>query len=223
MGANKPNWFSKGSTLREVDLESGTLRISSITSFEKNHVYNGGNLRQFQALTGIKGPEVLYVGDHIFSDIIVSKKTHLWRNLLVVREVAFEIKTLRSVKDTYNKLRNLEFLFAEVYRGLNSESLDPPDVEQLRKKIKHAVKKLEAAFNPYFGSLFKAGSKPSFFAMQVQRYADLYTSGYENLLNYPFFYFFTSIISHLPHEKQLLSLKKDSSSTPPFNFDQFLH
>jgi len=40
------------------------------------------------------------------------------------------------------------------------------------------------------GSLFRSGSRQTFFASQVERYADLYSSSCLNLLNYPFFYFF---------------------------------
>jgi hypothetical protein len=36
---------------------------------------------------------VLYVGDHIFADIIVSKKAQGWRNLLVIRELEEELRS----------------------------------------------------------------------------------------------------------------------------------
>ena len=33
----------------------------------------------------------------------------------------------------------------------------------------------------------------------MQRYADLYTSDYRNLLNYPLFYYFSSWPTYFPH------------------------
>ena len=170
MDAKKPRFFSSGSTLREVDLETGALKLGTITQFEKGHVYQGGSKKIFSLLSGAKGPEVLYVGDHIFSDIMVSKKMHQWRNLLVVRELSVEIDTWSKIIPLYKHLLSLEFLLAETYRGLDSESKTAPNVEILRGKIKSAVKQLNENFNFTFGSLFKSGSKHSFFAMQVCYY-----------------------------------------------------
>lgn len=98
------------------------------------------------------------------------------------------------------------------------------DLTVLRKHIKKTNEGVNKAYNEHFGSLFRSGSKPSFFAMQVQRYADLYTcmpffflsllhcfyslcwllflivAEYTNLLNYPLFYEFTANATLMPHE-----------------------
>jgi len=143
---------------------------------------------------------VLYTGDHIFADIIKSKKIHGWRNLLVVPELTHELTVWGENQDKYNHLLNLEFIKAEIFRGLDSNSTAPPDISVLRKHIKQTVKEVNREYNVHFGSLFRSGSKSSFFAMQVQRYADLYTSDYLNMLNYPLFYEFTANSAAQPHE-----------------------
>lgn len=66
--------------------------------------------------------------------------------------------------------------------------------------MKKTVKELSKCYNGTFGSLFRSGSKNSFFAMQVMRYADMYTADYSSLLNYPLFYYFSAPPSPLPHE-----------------------
>lgn len=38
------------------------------------------------------GDEVLYVGDHIYGDIVKSKKDIGWRTMLVVPELALELE-----------------------------------------------------------------------------------------------------------------------------------
>ena len=55
------------------------------------------------------GAQVLYVGDHIYGDILRSKKTLGWRTMLVVPELAHEMECLeRAVEeDTPGKLRDL--------------------------------------------------------------------------------------------------------------------
>eukprot|EP01094_Clydonella_sp_ATCC50884_P030488 TRINITY_DN996_c0_g1_i1.p1 TRINITY_DN996_c0_g1~~TRINITY_DN996_c0_g1_i1.p1 ORF type:complete len:453 (+),score=164.78 TRINITY_DN996_c0_g1_i1:620-1978(+) len=199
VGAKKPLFFSEGTTLREVDLKTGSLKIGQIHELKEGHVYNGGSMRKLGEITGCTGPDVLYVGDHIFADIITSKKRHGWRNLLVVRELETEVNTWIAQQDTYNHLRNLEYIRAELYRGLDADSTEPPNIDALTSHMDSTIDKLSFAYNRYFGSLFQDGSKHSFFGMQVQRYADLYTSDCRNLLNYPMFYYFASWPSSLPH------------------------
>lgn len=50
------------------------------------------------------------------------------------------------------------------------------------------------------GSLFRSGSRTTFFASQVERYADIYASSCYNLVHYPTFYFFRAPMMLMPHE-----------------------
>ena len=52
------------------------------TALERGKVYSGGNLARFEELTGYRGENILYVGDHIYGDILKSKKASLWRTCL---------------------------------------------------------------------------------------------------------------------------------------------
>ena len=215
VAACKPLFFLAGTTLREVNLETGNLMMGKSddgNSFKKGHVYQGGNIKLLES-AGVKGNQVLYIGDHIYADIIRSKKTHAWRTLLVIPELENELRVTEQNGKLFDHLANLEFMKTEAYKGLNSESLVPPDLSGLRRHIKQTVEKLNESYNPHFGSLFGTGSKLSYFGMQVQRYADLYScesillflksnlilDDWINLLNYPLFYYFTTINHMLPH------------------------
>eukprot|EP01104_Vermistella_antarctica_P017921 TRINITY_DN6481_c0_g1_i1.p1 TRINITY_DN6481_c0_g1~~TRINITY_DN6481_c0_g1_i1.p1 ORF type:complete len:546 (+),score=146.10 TRINITY_DN6481_c0_g1_i1:184-1821(+) len=200
--SKKPSFFRAGTTLRKVNLDTGTLQIGSVhKTFVPHHVYSGGNLSLFENLVGATGDQILYFGDHIFSDIIVAKKKHGWRNLLVVRELNHEIDAWVRSQPAYNRLRHLEFIKAEVYRGLDFNTVEPPDVSVLQEQIRESICKFNDTFNPYFGSLFRSGTKQSFFAMQVERYSDLYTYNFANIANYPLFYHFTTASpNYMPHE-----------------------
>jgi 5'-nucleotidase len=78
VSANKPKFFEEGTTLREVDIATGQLKLGSVRSFQPTSVYAGGGIVTFQKLAGIpNGDQVLYIGDHIFADIIRSKKVWL--------------------------------------------------------------------------------------------------------------------------------------------------
>uniref|UniRef100_A0A183C3B7 Transmembrane protein n=1 Tax=Globodera pallida TaxID=36090 RepID=A0A183C3B7_GLOPA len=62
-----------------------------------------------------------------------------------------------------------------------------------------------------FGSLFRSGSRATFFSSQVERYADLYACSCFNLVQYPGFYFFRAPMSLMPHE----STVEHSAAVPP--------
>ena len=54
----------------------------SIFSGRKGQIYSGGNCESFTEMIGARGKDVLYVGDHIFGDILKSKKRAGWRTFL---------------------------------------------------------------------------------------------------------------------------------------------
>jgi len=202
VGARKPEWFQDGTTLREVNLDTGLLLMSKEqTQYIYGKVYNGGSLEKFEKMTGAKGHDVLYTGDHIFGDIIKSKKhKSSWNCLLVIPELAHESAIWSKSQNKYRELLRLQAIESEIYHGLEATATEKPDTSELDSKIIEASRELDKAYNQFFGSLFRSGSKQSFFSYQTQRYADLYSSTHLNLLNYPMFYRFSSIETHLPHE-----------------------
>lgn len=202
VSSRKPSFFAAGTSLREVDTETGNLKIMKVKAIKPGAVYAGGSIEKFYKLTGGRGDQVLYVGDHIFGDIIKSKKVHGWRNLLIIPELAREISIFAECTSKFAYLKNLEYLRAELYRGLDSSSTNPPECADLVARIQKVRQELDDAANENFGSLFRSGSQTSFFSSQVKRFADLYTSSYVNLLHYPFFYQFMGSEGALAHEKE---------------------
>lgn len=59
---------------------------------------------------------------------------------------------------------------------------------------------MESMINVNFGSVFRADSYPSQFAIFVQRYVDIYSARLENLLEYPDSHTFYPERLGLPHE-----------------------
>lgn len=67
---------------------------------KKNTIYQHGNIRDFERLCRVNGDEILYIGDHIYGDIVRTKKETLWRTCLVVDELSEEIRhTLLWARD----------------------------------------------------------------------------------------------------------------------------
>ena len=96
----KPLFFNEGTILRRVDKSTGQLSIGNYDAskvddtVEENPVYSGGNSEVLSKLIGAKGKDVLYVGDHIFGDVVKSKKIKGWRTFLIVPELNDEVLKL---------------------------------------------------------------------------------------------------------------------------------
>lgn len=91
--ARKPLFFGEGTILRQVDTNTGALKIGAhVGPIERGRVYSGGSCDVFSQLIGAKGRDVLYVGDHIFGDILKSKKKRGWRTFLVIPELQRELE-----------------------------------------------------------------------------------------------------------------------------------
>ncbi|MBX3227655.1 MAG: HAD-IG family 5'-nucleotidase [Labilithrix sp.] len=75
---------------------------------ERGKVYEGGNLQDFERALGVTGDEILYVGDHIYGDILRSKKDSAWRTVMVIQELETEIAAYESCREDFAMLEQLE-------------------------------------------------------------------------------------------------------------------
>ena len=75
-----------------------------------------GSVEVFSELMGSYNKEVLYVGDHIFGDILKSKKVRGWRTFLVVPELSKELLVWTDKKQLFSKLEDLDYQLGELYR-----------------------------------------------------------------------------------------------------------
>jgi len=198
--AKKPLFFGGGTSLRQVDTETGNLKIGHCTGgIEKGAIYSGGSSDILCDVMNAKGREILYIGDHIFGDILKSKKRCGWRTFLVVPEISQEMSVWNQKKDLYNKLNELYDKISDMYSELDSASQEIPSLFNLKDQTRTVIHEMDTAFG-VFGSLFRNGSRQTFFASQVMRYADLYASSFINLLHYPFCNFFKAAAVLMPHE-----------------------
>eukprot|EP00730_Choanoeca_flexa_P008485 TRINITY_DN12495_c0_g3_i2.p1 TRINITY_DN12495_c0_g3~~TRINITY_DN12495_c0_g3_i2.p1 ORF type:complete len:531 (+),score=128.92 TRINITY_DN12495_c0_g3_i2:70-1662(+) len=202
VSAKKPSFFNEeGTPLREIDQETGSLKLGEFCGDDPSgRVFSGGSVDHLNHLLGCQGKNILYFGDHIYGDVLKSKKLSGWRTFLIVPEMRHEIESLKKATEHYEHLRNAEFMLAEVYRDLSSEVKTAPDITALKDDLKATADKIDQCFNKHFGSIFRSGTKQSLFAAQSAQYADLYSATMVNLINYPLFYFFHSEMDVLPHE-----------------------
>ena len=67
------------------------------------------------------------------------------------------------------------------------------EIESLRVKI-------DRAYNPRWGSLFREGNESSRFGHQLKDFACVYTIRISNFLHYPWNYYFQSPVGYMPHD-----------------------
>jgi 5'-nucleotidase len=215
VNANKPLFFQEGSMLREIDESTGSLRLGRFTGdLKKGKVFSGGSSEAFNKIAGVQGKEVLYVGDHIFGDIIKSKKEQAFRTFLVIPELTVEMKTWENTKSLLLRMQSLEFLMAEIYRINESQAQSPvnlPDINIIRKSIRETAGTIEGTYPHTLGGLLRCGSRLTYFANQVSRFADLYSATCVNLVNYPTHYLFSSPHQLMAHESALTETDDDTS------------
>ena len=73
-------------------------------------------------------------------------------------------------------------------------------IEKLNNQISENITKYRSFFNPYWGELMRAGQEESRMADQVEKYACLYMTKVEDLLQYSPKTYFRPTKRVLPHE-----------------------
>ncbi|KHN83148.1 Cytosolic purine 5'-nucleotidase [Toxocara canis] len=200
VNAHKPKWFAEGTVFREVNTESGVLKIGIHTGpLKQGEVYSGGSCDAFRRLVKARGKDVLYIGDHIFGDVLRSKKARGWRTFLVIPELTQELMVWTERKPLFERLNTLECLLADAYKDLDSNAKEKPVITTIMEAIKSLSNEMDSEYG-ILGSLFRSGSRTTFFASQVERYADVYAASCYNLVHYPLFYFFRAPMTLMPHE-----------------------
>jgi HAD superfamily 5'-nucleotidase-like hydrolase len=213
-GAAKPSFFMSPNPLYEVSPETGLLKNTDGLLNPESKIFQGGNFKQLHERLGIStGPEILYVGDHIYGDILRSKKELGWRTMLVINELEAELEALGRYRDEFKRYEELlqmkdelddelQKLQIELDSLLTSHSKTkgqrPAAIDALKKTIqtlmqkrdstrealRRSMKKYHHNFHRTWGQLMKTGHQNSRFAAQVENYACLYTSKLTNLRNY---------------------------------------
>ncbi len=115
VGGGKPAFFTEANPFVELDPQSGKALLAPVKQFQRHHVYHAGNLASFEQLAGVMGDKVLYVGDHIYGDILRAKKSSVWRTCMIVQELEEELAVserhadrVKAQEELDRKRRNLE-------------------------------------------------------------------------------------------------------------------
>lgn len=223
VSARKPTFFQQRSPLYEVATDDGLLRPTEHLSGDG--AYAGGSVYQLETHLGLSGDEILYVGDHMFGDVHVTKAVLRWRTALILRELEDEVRAMETFRSEEKRLVELmeqkEALEAQMCAArLARQRADAgyakaDEATDARPEREHALRgqvaELDSTIAPLakaaaergnveWGLLMRAGNDKSHLARQVERYADVYTSRVSNFLSATPFVFLRSARGSLPHD-----------------------
>jgi HAD superfamily 5'-nucleotidase-like hydrolase len=118
VGANKPHFFTGTDPFEVLDAR-GQVVGRAAGRFERLRVYQGGNLADFERLAQCGGDRILYVGDHIYGDILRSKKHSAWRTAMIVEELEEEIAHIHRRREEFQKIQDLQLRCQDLDVELN--------------------------------------------------------------------------------------------------------
>jgi HAD superfamily 5'-nucleotidase-like hydrolase len=225
VSARKPAFFTEQGPFFEVVDEAGLLRPLT-GPLQGGGIYLGGSAAQVERDLGISGDEILYVGDHMFGDVHVSKRTLSWRTALVLRELEAEVEALaaygpielrlmnlmREKGILENRLSHARLALQRLHAGYGpAPGGDAATLESHVHALRGQLLAIDAEIgplakagteltNPRWGLLTRAGNDKSHLTRQIERYADVYTSRVSNFLHATPYAYFRSPRGSLPHD-----------------------
>jgi 5'-nucleotidase len=224
VSARKPDFFTVRSPLFEVVNDEGLLRPARAP--REGGVYLGGNAPLIEEMLGCSADEILYVGDHLFADVHVTKRSLRWRTALILVELESEIAAGEEFRKKQSRLSDLmaekidlEALYCQVrlefQRKKHGYGPEPPEpLEKLQARLEDVRSRLFALdrsiaplarasgelANKRWGLMMRTGNDKSYLSRQVERYADIYLSRVSNLLYLTPFVYVRSHRGSLPHD-----------------------
>lgn len=231
VSARKPEFFTTRAPLFEIvttETDEALLRPHR-GALAVGVPYFGGSAHEVEQSLGLSGDQILYVGDHMFGDVRVTKDVLRWRTALILRELEEEVAAIASFRDAEAKLAEgmsaKEELEGEAARlrlelqrrkgGYGPRTKMPDraiharlseiraEVERVDATIAPLAKAASELSNPTWGLLTRAGNDKSHLSRQVERYADVYTSRVSNFLHATPFVYLRSPRGSLPHDPSM--------------------
>lgn len=195
--AQKPRFFYDNLKFFKVDPATGSMtnQNDKLTP----GIYQGGCAEVFTKDLDLEGDEILYIGDHIYGDILRLKKDCGWRTAMVIEELQKEVETNKKTEKIILEIETLmkkkEPMEDELTELMTQKidvkgSIDEKRVDTLQKMISEIdgqisalIKAQQSSYNAYWGQLMRAGNEESYFAYQVDRYACVYMTKIADLLD----------------------------------------
>jgi 5'-nucleotidase len=156
VAAQKPAFFQEQRPLlrrNDAGVEPATLPL------ERGAIYEGGNLQDLERALATSGDRILYVGDHIYGDILRSRRESAWRTAMIIQEMEAEVLANEACltehaqanelatkrEELEDQLRFYQQRFKDISRKLEENSISLSDravLEAERGRLKRSVERI---------------------------------------------------------------------------------
>lgn len=96
-------------------------------------VFDGGGRSHLEKQLGVSGDQILYVGDHIYGDVLKASSTTGWRTALVLPELEAELEALLAKREVILLRSDLEDHRFELQSALASAELNLRQVRRAER------------------------------------------------------------------------------------------
>jgi 5'-nucleotidase len=145
VSAAKPEFFTEEHPFIELDAEGLPLTKTSNGPFQRGRIYAGGNLKAFQQRAKASGDRVLFVGDHIYGDMLRSRKSSNWRTAMIVQELEHEITVYDRLRPDLARLDRLDAELIHLDAELNEKQAALRSLQKLANVADGATPNGDAA------------------------------------------------------------------------------
>ncbi len=153
----KPAFFQEFRPLL-MRTPEGELRPATLP-LERGAVYEGGNLHDLERALGTSGDRILYIGDHIYGDILRSKRESAWRTGMIIQEMEVEVNATEACREEMDQVHSLhsrreeledqlrfyQQRFKDVMRRMEDAATAPTELTLLeaeRLRVKRTVERI---------------------------------------------------------------------------------
>lgn len=127
--AKKPVYFTKKNSFKSKDRINNSIILVE------------GNYHNFENILGVKGENVLYIGDNIYGDMLLAKRWTSWRSAMIIEELTREVEIKEKLRNVILRAKKLDEERAKIDYEVLTLYLQ---IERL--KIKKKLKKQKGDF-----------------------------------------------------------------------------
>jgi len=184
--AHKPLFFYHDKKFEKLDSQT----FEPLQENEDSNIYQYGNAQKLTQTLNLKEHEILYIGDEVYSDVVILKQKCGWRTALVISELESEQKIRKLNDPLYEEVKQLMKTKVPIEKKINqlaSEQIENrhrkhqveisnllKETEELDKKLGQKITQINGAYNPLWGELMRVGLEESLFASQAERFSCIY-------------------------------------------------
>ena len=128
--SKKPTFFTGSAPFQELVGDDLPDAAEAVEAFERGRVYVGGNIAAFERMVGLSGDQILYVGDHIYGDVLRAKKDSSWRTAMIIQEMTDEMRALERCNGSIERMDQLGELREDLLVELRDAQSKLKDIQR---------------------------------------------------------------------------------------------